>query len=508
MSVAYLAMDLVVRKWGVPFPRLRERLRVSSPRRPALVGCAGLLLLVPASLLPIPTLDENHQLLKGLVGLLRDNVSRPAGPVDRIVIRDAVAEADAPRSVPFTEYAGRPDIIVLMIESISGRFLKEESPLGGPVMKNFLDLTAEGFFVTDYYSNSIQTSRSQFAALFSQIPSYRQKEFTDFGHITFRSLAGILRDHGYATAFVKAYSSINFDDSGDFLRRNGFGHAFSLYDFLTEQEKDAVWGWGPEDRVFYRHIPDFLGRIRSGADRGKPVFLVLHTVMNHMYFERVPEERKALYPRSGSLYQNYANSLHLVDQQLLDFRKVLEQNGLWEDSIIVITGDHGFPFGEHEVRHNELCYYEEVFRLPFLLVARGHVPPHRESARRFSHLDLAPTILDLLGVRRVKNTFVGSSMLRRGDPSAPVYNIQPYDGGYLVVSRGDIKYLHHRASGRRFCFDLGSDPLEKHPFPAAGLDDLLRSAFEDDIRYIETRQMALERNRIAPATVEAAGGAP
>ena len=115
--------------------------------------------------------------------------------------------------VEFAEYRQPPHIIVVMIESISGEFLQENKPDGGPVMETVRDLSSEGFLVARYYANSIQTARGQFAALFSQIPSYLQKEFTSYADRTLLSLGEVLRNHGYVTAFIKAYRNINYDNS-------------------------------------------------------------------------------------------------------------------------------------------------------------------------------------------------------------------------------------------------------------------------------------------------------
>jgi len=444
--------------------------------------------LLLAVLTPLPTFNQTDLVLRNTLSYLQDLRIKPQGPV-AVERSSIIPGTDQPLAVPFTAHEQPPDIIIVMIESFSGSFLKYRDQAGEPLMPNFTALAGEGFFVENYYGNSIQTSKAQFAALFSQIPSYLHKAFEGYEDNNFLSVAAVLRDRGYKTGFIKAYKDIDFENSGPFLKKNGFDHAVSLYDYLSEDEVSQIWGWGPEDRVLYDHLGSFIDTVRG--DAGAPLFLVLHTVMNHMYFDRIPPEKRRLYPDPQNRFENYANSMTLVDEQLPGFKARLQESGWWDNSIIVITGDHGYPIGEHEALHIELSYYEETFTTPLIIIAPGHLEPAVLDTGRYSHLDLGPTLLDMAGFRNVENSFVGTSMIRETPADRPVFCVQPYGGGYLVSIRDNIKYIHHRSENRNFYFDLAADPEEKNPLDASELPEELRGVFQGDIEYMVERQMAL-----------------
>ena len=66
-----------------------------------------------------------------------------------------------------------------------------------------------------------------------------------------RGLPRILADEGYQTAFLQAYSNVEFEGTKDFMRAQGFSIVESP---VKPGPEDApfVWGWGPEDRLLYR----------------------------------------------------------------------------------------------------------------------------------------------------------------------------------------------------------------------------------------------------------------
>ena len=98
--------------------------------------------------------------------------------------------------------------------------------------------------------------------------------------------------------------------------------------------------------------------------------------------------------------------------------------------MVVVTSDHGFPVGEHGINHNEIGFYDDSFRVPFLLIWKGVVSPARISDAPASQLDIAPTLLHLLGLEQRRHHFQGRSLLDASAPVRPIPLIQPYNGTY------------------------------------------------------------------------------
>jgi phosphoglycerol transferase MdoB-like AlkP superfamily enzyme len=393
-------------------------------------------------------------------------------------------------------YDELPNIIIVMIESFNADYVEAYTPEGDeitPVFNQFID---NGLYVKNFYSPTIQSSRGQFATLFSQNPSWREKVFVRYEDHQYFGLADVLSEYGYQTAFVKAYKRISFDNTGEFALKNSFDHAFSVHDLLSEEDKNSGLGWGIQDETFYRYLPQMVNRIRPENGGQAPFLLVLHTVMNHHAFDALPPELIDLYPDATSRRQHYSNSIHASDAQLIELFRQMSRLGIYENSIVVITGDHSFPTGVNGVEDNEAGFYEESFRTPLLILAPGHLSGLYLKDRRFSQIDIAPTILDIIGIREVDNNFQGQSMIRSEAGFRPVFMSQPYLGKILISLRYPLKYLYHLESNAEFYFDLEADPGETNPLQITEMEENTLELFREDIRQMMRHQALIEMDML------------
>ena len=131
------------------------------------------------------------------------------------------------------------------------------------------------------------------------------------------------------------------------------------------------------------------------------------------FAENVPAISAQVNSRNVHLLRNrYLNSVSFVDGLLGHFLARLEARGLLENSLIIVTGDHGEEFLEHGhlVHSSELNRYQ--LRVPIVISLPRSVPrpPPVELA---SHMDVFPTVLDILGWRPAGETpFIGVSLLQ------------------------------------------------------------------------------------------------
>lgn len=110
----------------------------------------------------------------------------------------------------------------------------------------------------------------------------------------------------------------------------------------------------------------------------------------------------------------YLNAVHHLDGQLARITAHLEAKGLLDDTIVVITGDHGEEFMEKGRWGHNSSFVDEQIRVPLVLWIPGRAP-HRESLRT-SHLDLLPTLLPLLGVQNPASDYaIGQSLFAPQD---------------------------------------------------------------------------------------------
>ncbi|WP_180901259.1 sulfatase [Martelella soudanensis] len=141
---------------------------------------------------------------------------------------------------------------------------------------------------------------------------------------------------------------------------------------------------------------------------------------------------------ADELRANYNASLAMCDEQLGRVLDSFDRLGLWEDTALIVTTDHGFLLGEHEYwAKNRTQMYEEIVHLPLLF----H-DPRSPGARRIDHLtqtpDLAPTLLDLHSVAPAPE-MTGRSLGSDPDRRAVLFGMF---GGSVNVTDG--RWSYHR----------------------------------------------------------------
>jgi arylsulfatase A-like enzyme len=92
----------------------------------------------------------------------------------------------------------------------------------------------------------------------------------------------------------------------------------------------------------------------------------------------------------------YWGNITLVDHSVGAILDALEANGLADDTIVVYTSDHGEMAGDHSIL-GKTVMYEEAIRVPMLLRVPALGREQRHIAGNFGHIDLLPTLLDLMG---------------------------------------------------------------------------------------------------------------
>lgn len=99
------------------------------------------------------------------------------------------------------------------------------------------------------------------------------------------------------------------------------------------------------------------------------------------------------------IVQTYCETLMAVDESIGSVLDYLEKNGLKENTMVIYMGDNGFSWGEHgliDKRH----FYEESVKVPFLVYAPGMFKSGQRIDRMIQNIDIAPTVLELAGLKK------------------------------------------------------------------------------------------------------------
>lgn len=243
--------------------------------------------------------------------------------------------------------------------------------------------------------------------------------------------------------------------------------------FLHVYDVHASWGshW-PIHRLPYQAHPELLTQLGVTESLAGDRF-VLDGLSGARYLRALNRALEAgtpldslVSPREVSMLESlYASSLHFVDSQLGMLDRYLEDAGLVDSTIVLVTSDHGEEFREHgQFGHHQ--DYRETLHIPLLIRWPGVVVPG-EVHTIVGTTDLAPTLLELCGIER-PSAFQGTSLVpllqREEWPERATFLGNQLDGVWGVRTSKFSYYLHglHDPEGPiEELFDVEVDSLER-----------------------------------------------
>ena len=204
----------------------------------------------------------------------------------------------------------------------------------------------------------------------------------------------------------------------------------------------------------------------------------------------------------------YDAGIRTMDDALREFVVELSDRGLLEQTLLVVTGDHGEEFYEHEGLGHGHALYGELLRVP-LVITHPSLSPRR-IATPVGLIDVLPTLLALTGIA-TRGDYTGVSLLPllRGQEGAGPAADRPlfFELGWAKsIRRGDRKLIRHRRSSggtpTEVHFDLSRDHEEALPQPEAPWAEALREELDAFLSG------AVSAKPMRPADREEAGIAP
>jgi choline-sulfatase len=211
-----------------------------------------------------------------------------------------------------------------------------------------------------------------------------------------------------------------------------------------------------------------------------------------------------------ALAARYAEELLALDGQIGALFEELKKRGLWDDTLIVVTSDHGEEFFEHGRFGHNRTLFEEVVHIPLILRYPPGLPGETRVDELASLADVAPTILDLCRLPAPAAMW-GRSLLDAARGRALEPRDAPLD---LRLFREDSPLRAVRGPTHKFVragdaplvevYELDSDPGERHPAPAADDDPRLgrAQALWDDLERRARVLQAGEATGEMPAELE------
>ncbi len=301
-------------------------------------------------------------------------------------------------------------------------------------------------------------------------------------------IAGLLRDAGYRTYAIATNAHISPE--------LGFDTGFDRYDYLkghsVQDVEQALAAWAPE-------------MLASPA----PTFLYLHLNDVHgPYVRHAPWYEKDRDPLRDEI-SAYDSGISHLDGEL---RKIATQLDWTDDTLLVVTSDHGEEFREHGQLHHRGGLHQELTRI-LLMIGGPGIEAHRVSAD-VSLVDVLPTLLELLEIDAVTD--------RDGRSLVPILRA---DDGDVPASLSDRTLFAHRLEkARRFgketwaaiqgrwkmiegikgqqLFDLENDFFEQHD--RAGDEPEIRDALLAKLAEYRDHNRGLDENTEVNVSIDPA----
>jgi arylsulfatase A-like enzyme/lipoprotein NlpI len=294
------------------------------------------------------------------------------------------------------------------------------------------------------------------------------------------TLASVLKEHGYATAAVIGSAVL---DSRFGLNR-GFDFYYDHFDFNRLQESNLEEMERPGNLVADVTL-DWLSKNYS-----KKFFLWMHLYDPH-YPYRPPEPYAAEYKD-----RPYDGEIAFADAQVGHLIQFLKSKGLYANTLIILSGDHGESLGEHGEKTHGFFIYNATLHVPFIIhLPAGHLPGERVSGAApprvvpdlVSLADLMPTVLQTLKLE-VPSQVQGRNLL-------PLIKTKEQDEARSLYAETFLPRLHFNWS------ELRGVETEDYHFidaPKPELYDLAKDPGETQNLYAEKKAVAEEmRARLA-----------
>lgn len=219
-----------------------------------------------------------------------------------------------------------------------------------------------------------------------------------------------------------------------------------------------------------------------------PFFISLLTLITHHNYKVPTTFKKKKYPGSQR-WSNYLNTVRYTDEFLQELFEGFDDRGLLDNTLFVIIGDHGEGHGEHGRKGHDALIFQEGIHVPYVLWSRKLIPkPVRIKGNRLN-IDLAPTVVSLLGLEVTGGKYEGKSLLENVDDRVSFVSCW-YEDRCLGRLEGAQKVIYNYDRRPLEVFDLDEDPQERRNL-AAKLDPGLAERYVAEMKAWKQGKRAL-----------------
>ncbi|MFB9326818.1 LTA synthase family protein [Paenibacillus aurantiacus] len=336
---------------------------------------------------------------------------------------DAMKGIQEPASPNLTGAAAGRNVIIVQMEAFQN-FLIDLKIEGQEVTPNLNKLARDNFYFPHFFQQVGQgnTSDAEFVVNTSfYIPPHGAATM-QYADKALPSMPKLLEASGYESYNFHT-NDVAFWNRENLYKALGFTH---YYDKTFFTEEDKVF-FGASDEVLYRKTAEEL---KKKQDAGTKFYAHVISMTAHHPFS-IPEEKdKIKLPEryQGTFVGDYIRAQSYADYALGKFIEELKASGVWENSILLVYGDHlGLP--KYSLDSDDKALMEEIYgraytytdmiNIPFIIAGDNVTYPSRQQ-QIGGQSDVMPTVMNLLGISIEDHVHFGQDLLNQ-----KTYNLLP-----------------------------------------------------------------------------------
>ncbi|PEJ10144.1 LTA synthase family protein [Bacillus wiedmannii] len=320
------------------------------------------------------------------------------------------------------------NVIVVTLESLQ-TFLIGASVNGQEVTPFLNQFINESYYFDNFFHQTGQgkTSDSEFLIDTSLYPLNRGAVFFTHGNNDYTATPEILRQQGYFTSVFHA-NNATFWNRNIMYSALGYDRYYNELDYKITPETNL--NWGLKDIEYFDQSVDILKTV------DQPFYARFLTLTNHYPFT-YDEDTKFIEPyNSGNgVFDRYIVTARYLDESIKKFIERLKAEEMYDDSIIVLYGDHYGISEKHNRAMAQFLEKDQITEFDTLNLQRTplyiHMPGQTEGqtiSKPTGQIDMKPTILNLLGIDTTNDIRFGHDMFSDEYPGFVVLR----DGSFIT----------------------------------------------------------------------------
>lgn len=314
-------------------------------------------------------------------------------------------------------YKGKPkNLVIILQESLGAQFV---SHLGGrKITPNIDNLMQQGWAFNQLYATGTRSVRGIEAVVtgFTPTPARSVVKLAN-SQQNFFTIAELLRRQGYTTQFVYGGES-HFDNMKSFFLGNGFTDIVDADDI---EDPLFVASWGACDESLFIQADKELTRL---SNENKPFFSLVFTSSNHDPFD-IPSGKVPVLKGED----DRDRAIRFADYALGKFIQQARGSSYWDDTLFLVVADH-----DARVFGAELVPVKS-FHIPGVILGDNILP--KQDNRVVSQIDLAPTLLSLMGLE-TRNPMLGNDLTNE---NAPQRAMMQFDKNFAFMDKDQVAIL-------------------------------------------------------------------